>query len=84
MNVNVNDLKDRVCRQCGGLFFADALRLKEVPAVYSQSGKPETLMIKVGFICVGCGTVTSLRPGEEKEPEKKPEEKKSDIVVVTH
>ena len=87
MNVDVNDLKDRVCIGCGSNLFADALRLKEIPAVYSPSGKPESLVVKVGFVCVGCGRIKSLRPGEEKEEgeEKKPEEpaqEKSNIIML--
>ena len=79
VNVDVNTLKDRVCEKCGGMFFANALRLKEVPAVYSGSGKPETLMINSGFVCVACGTGKSLIP-EEAQKEKPAEEPK--LVVV--
>jgi len=65
INVNPDQLKDRIC-ECGGTYFTDGLRLKEIPALYSPSGKPETMMMKIGFICVGCGKLMSLRPEEEK------------------
>lgn len=68
VNINANELKDRVC-PCGGMFFTDALSLKELPAMVSPSGKVETAMFKVGFICVACGKLLSLmpeEPGEEK------------------
>jgi hypothetical protein len=69
VNINADQLKDRMC-SCGGMFFTDALSLKEVPAMVSPSGKPETAMFKVGFVCVKCGKVMSLRPEEPKEEPK--------------
>jgi hypothetical protein len=67
--INPAELEDRTC-ECGGMFFTDALRLKEVPAMLSPSGIPETMIFKVGFICVSCGKVIPLRP-EETKPEPK-------------
>lgn len=66
ININADELKDRVC-PCGGMFFTDALSLKELPAMMSPSGKVETAMFKIGFICVACGKLMSLRPEEPKE-----------------
>jgi hypothetical protein len=45
--------------------------LKEVPAILSKSGKPETAMTMIGFHCVECGIMMSLRPEEPKKDEGK-------------
>jgi hypothetical protein len=71
VNINANTLKDRVCSKCGGMVFTHALTLKEMPPLLSPSGKYETMMLPVGFVCVGCGTVMSMRPGEPKEEKPK-------------
>ena len=64
---NIDNLRDRTC-ECGGKIFTHALALKEVPSLYSPSGKYETIMSHIGFVCIGCGKRMSLRPEvEEKE-----------------
>ena len=65
--INPADLKDRVC-SCGGRIFADALSLKELPALLSPSGLTETMMYKIGFVCVKCGLMMPLRPAAPKKP----------------
>jgi len=62
INIDASTLEDRLCANCGGKFFAEAMCLKEIPAILSPSSQPETVMIKQGFVCVGCGTIKSLRP----------------------
>ena len=66
MKIPLDQLKDRVCK-CGGFIFVTALALKEVPTVYSPSGKPETAMQQVGFMCINCGEVLTVAPEEPKE-----------------
>jgi hypothetical protein len=61
VSINTNDLQDRVCA-CGCPLFFHVLRLKEVPAMLSQSGKTETAMMPVGFACIMCGAQIPLRP----------------------
>lgn len=41
----------------------------------SKSGKYETMILKIGFVCLGCGKFMSLRP-------KDPEETKSEVVLT--
>lgn len=78
ININADQLKDRVCSKCSGMIFSHALVLKEIPPLLSPSGKLETMMLPIGFVCVRCGTEMSLRPEEPKE-DQKPESK---IVLV--
>ena len=70
MNVPLNQLKDRIC-PCGEKVFVKALTLKELPALQSPSGMPETAMSQIGFACVTCGLVIPLRPEEPKEEKPK-------------
>jgi hypothetical protein len=69
INVKAEDLQDRVC-ECRGKIFTDAIRLKEIPMVVT-GGRAETMMIKIGFICVKCGKLMSLRPEAPKQEESK-------------
>jgi len=69
INIDASTLKGRVCK-CGGNIFTHALVLKELTPLLSPSGKYETIMIPLGFVCVGCGTVISMRPEEPKEEQK--------------
>ncbi len=69
MNVPLDQLKDRICH-CGERVFVKAFTLKELPALQSPSGIPETAMSQIGFACVTCGLVIPLRPEETKEEEK--------------
>ena len=66
MNVPLDQLNDRIC-PCGERVFVAAMTLKELPPMCSPSGKMETAMSQVGFACVTCGLVISLRPEEPKE-----------------
>ncbi|HQL01057.1 MAG TPA: hypothetical protein PK090_09795 [Smithellaceae bacterium] len=70
MNVPLNQLKDRIC-PCGEKVFVKAFTLKELPALQSPSGIPETAMSQIGFACVTCGLVIPLRPEEPKEEKPK-------------
>lgn len=70
MNVPLEQLNDRVC-PCGEKVFVAALTLKEVPAMCSPSGRPETAMSQIGFACVTCGLVIPLRPEDPKEDKPK-------------
>lgn len=66
LQIDGDKLKDRIC-ECGGKVFTNALTLKELPAIQSPSGQPETAMAQVGFVCVGCGKVMSVRPEPKEE-----------------
>ena len=61
INVDINTLKDRVC-ECKGSLFSPVLALKELPPILSSSGAYETTMVQVGFACISCGKILSLRP----------------------
>ncbi len=67
ITIPLEDLRARVC-SCGNDIFIQALRLREVPAIYSPNGKNATAEIKVGYLCAKCGCSLSRVP--EKEPEK--------------
>jgi hypothetical protein len=87
IKVPIDQLKDRVCPKCQGMLFIQMMVLKELPPVYSPSGQYETNMSLVGFGCVACGTVISLRPEPEKTldgPVEGQEKPKSGIVLATH
>jgi hypothetical protein len=66
VNVDASTLEDRVCK-CGGMVFSHALSLKVMTPLISPSGQYETAMAPLGFVCVACGTVVSLRPEIPKE-----------------
>lgn len=74
INIPIDQLKNRTC-PCGSNVFLSTVALKEIPALYSPSGKIETAISPVGFVCAGCGKIMSLRPEE-------PEEEKPKIMVV--
>ena len=77
MKVQLDQLKDRVC-ECGGAVFFQAFMLKEIPPVCSPSGQYETAMNHIGFTCIACGKLMTLRP----EPLKEDEKEESKIIVV--
>lgn len=64
MNIPLSELNLRKCK-CGGSIFIHALSLRIVPALYSPSGKPETIVLPIGFTCVACGEILSLVEGED-------------------
>ena len=68
VKIPIDQLKDRVC-ECGGFVFTSAVVLKELPAIYSPSGKPDSLIQPAGFMCARCGRVIPMLP-EIKEEEK--------------
>ena len=68
VKIPLDQLKDRVC-ECGGFIFTSAVVLKELPAIYSPSGKADSLIQPAGFVCVRCGRIISMLP-EVKEEEK--------------
>jgi hypothetical protein len=62
--VPIEELKDRVC-ECSCKAFTQVYGLKEIPSLYSPSGKMETMMLHVGFVCIACGKLMSLTAGQE-------------------
>ena len=76
MKIPVDQLKDRVC-SCGNKVFASAVLLKELPAIYSPSGTPDSLMLPVGFVCMQCGNVLPM----VAEPES-PKDEQTKLVLV--
>lgn len=87
IKIPIEQLKDRVCPKCQGMLFVQIMALKELPPVYSPSGKYETNMALVGFSCVQCGTGLSLRPEPtpaQEGPVEGQEKKESGIVLATH
>lgn len=70
VKVPMDQLKDRVCK-CGGLLFFPVNALKELPPMYSPSGQYETSIAMVAFACVACGQMMTLRPEPVKVEEPK-------------
>ena len=64
MTIGADKLDNVVC-ECGNIMFMTAIQLKDIPALYSPSGKPERLMIQSGFLCTNCGKMIPLRPDEK-------------------
>jgi len=66
LTIPITELKERVCK-CGSEIFVQALRLREVPAIYSPSGKPSTMRIEVGYLCAHCGcSLSKVHKTDEK------------------
>lgn len=59
IDIPVDQLKDITCL-CGEGVFTNAFILKEIPLLYSPTGKPELFSHPVGFICVKCGLFRPL------------------------
>tara|TARA_R100000005_G_C5001329_1_gene208484 strand:+ start:2437 stop:2712 length:276 start_codon:yes stop_codon:yes gene_type:complete len=56
VNINLNDMDDVVCENCGNPTFIQVVLLKRVSAVMSPSGKKSFLPMPV-FECSSCGHV---------------------------
>tara|TARA_Y100000592_G_scaffold101075_1_gene185193 strand:+ start:5211 stop:5465 length:255 start_codon:yes stop_codon:yes gene_type:complete len=56
ININLNDMDDVVCEECGNPTFIQVVLLKRVSAVMSPSGKKSFLPMPV-FECSSCGHV---------------------------
>ena len=67
INIPVDQLKDRVCQQCGGGLFLSAMTLKNVPSLYSPTGHTETMQVHAGYLCTACGCLAPVREEEQKE-----------------
>jgi len=69
VNIPVKQLKQRICT-CGGTVFVQMLSLREVPAIYSPTGNPDTWEELIGYVCSACGEVISPvqeRPEQERK-----------------
>ena len=71
MNIPFDQLSNRVC-PCNCVIFVPAVTLKCVPALYSPSGKPETMILQSGFICAKCGAMMPLRPEDPRKEDSDP------------
>lgn len=69
VRVPLDKLKDRVC-ECGNGIFTQIVALKVIPPMYSPSGIYESAITPIGFQCVGCGSIISLRPEATKDSPK--------------
>ncbi len=54
INVNIAQQPDVRCKECNGLYFREATRLKLISQLVAPSGKQELFPIKT-FLCVDCG-----------------------------
>jgi hypothetical protein len=69
VNVDYNRTKEVGCVNCGGTLFTSRVQIREVPAIYSPSMKPEYVPTTV-FQCVKCHTIVG-GPGQTSEKTKK-------------
>jgi len=70
IRINVNDLTDIVCDECGNRFFRQATLIKRLSPLVSPSGKEQLVPMPV-FRCDDCGHVNDAFLPED------PEEKES-------
>ena len=70
IRINVNDLTDIVCEECGNRFFRQAVLIKRLSPLVSPSGKEQLVPMPV-FRCDDCGHVNNqfLPPDEQEEKE---------------
>lgn len=66
LTVPIDQLADTKC-ECGNETFTMTLRLKVLPALYSQTGKPEHIMLQMGFTCTACGKLIPLSPVDKTD-----------------
>ena len=57
-NIDISQTKAEVCENCNGEAFRDALLLRKVSPLLTETGKEGYLPIQV-FACVKCGHVNS-------------------------
>jgi hypothetical protein len=57
-NIDITQTKAEICENCNGEAFRDALLLRKVSALLTDTGKEGYLPIQV-FACVKCGHVNS-------------------------
>jgi hypothetical protein len=57
-NIDITQTTPEVCENCNGEAFRDALLLRKVSALLTETGKEGYLPIQV-FACVKCGHVNS-------------------------
>jgi hypothetical protein len=61
VNIPLDQLKDVVC-ECTNAAFVTAIRLRELPALYSPTGKADYLAQPLCFLCTACGKTLSMVP----------------------
>jgi uncharacterized Zn finger protein len=68
IRINVNDLTDIVCDECGNRFFRQAVLIKRLSPLVSPSGEEKLVPMPI-FRCDDCGHVNDqfLPPDEQKE-----------------
>ena len=55
VQIPTDQLKVLFCDCCGSDLFVPLMSLREIPMLYSPSGKPERIAIQAGFGCALCG-----------------------------
>jgi hypothetical protein len=64
INVPLDKLKEIVCASCGHATFKQQFRLRNVPALLSQTGQAGIVVIPV-YVCTLCDTELNLNPNEK-------------------
>ena len=70
ININIDDLKDIPCGNCGSLLFTQVIKLKNVPKIQSPDGNGGVVRA-AGVVCVDCGhsEAEAIKAFEQKEKE---------------
>jgi hypothetical protein len=66
INVNLNELKTVVCKNCGNSYFIPVFILKNVPAILSGSALPTIIQVPI-YKCDSCNTVFDINEKKKNE-----------------
>ena len=67
VNVDLSQTKAVVCEECNGIYFDQALTIRQASGLLTGTGKPTYIPIPV-FKCSSCGHVNSeFQPKEGKQ-----------------
>ena len=61
VNIPIDQLTEVAC-ECGNAAFVTAIRLRNLPALYSPTGKKDYLAQPLGFLCSSCGKFMPIQP----------------------
>ena len=62
MKIDPTMLKDIIC-ECGCNVFVSMILLREVPFMYSKTGKNDEMSIQIGYACISCNKPRTTLPG---------------------
>lgn len=66
IKINLNDVEDISCDECGSKYFAPAFIIKKLSSLLSPSGKESFMPIQI-FQCISCNHVNEEFKHNEEE-----------------